>query len=87
MRINRSALVGVGVMALGALGGGTAAPVGATTVPSGDCELADVPIGAALSLTGGAAAYGESQQRGLELARDELNERGGITYTVDFGRN
>jgi len=82
VRINRSALVGVGVMALGALGGGTAAPVGATTVPSGDCELADVPIGAALSLTGGAAAYGESQQRGLELARDELNERGGITYDL-----
>lgn len=73
-------------MAAGVLG---AAPAGATTAPpsdgtagGGDCELADVPIGAALSLTGGAAAYGETQRRGLELARDELNERGGVTYDL-----
>lgn len=81
VKIKRSVAVVSGVV----LASGFAAlPVAAgTTVPAGgSCELADVPVGAALSLTGGAAAYGESQQRGLELARDELNERGGVTYDL-----
>jgi len=73
---------------VGGLAGLLGTSVSASTAPPGDsgsggsCEIADVPIGAALSLTGGAAAYGESQQRGLELARDELNERGGVTYDL-----
>lgn len=61
-------------------------PAAATTAPGGgdSCEIADVPVGVALSLTGAAAPYGESQQRGLELARDELNARGGVTYDLQI---
>lgn len=51
---------------------------------SGDSCVIDatVPLGAALSLTGGAASYGESQQKGLELALEELNEQDGVTYDL-----
>src|SRR3712207_9514336 len=42
----------------------------------------EVPIGAVLSLTGAAASYGESQQRGLELAAAQLAEKGGVTYEL-----
>lgn len=51
---------------------------------SGDtCTIeAPVTLGAALSLTGGAASYGESQKKGIELALKELNEKGGIEYKV-----
>jgi branched-chain amino acid transport system substrate-binding protein len=42
----------------------------------------EVPIGAVLSLTGAAASYGESQQRGLELAAEQLAEKGGVTYAL-----
>jgi branched-chain amino acid transport system substrate-binding protein len=42
----------------------------------------EVPIGAVLSLTGAAASYGESQQRGLELAAEQLAEKEGVTYDV-----
>jgi branched-chain amino acid transport system substrate-binding protein len=41
-----------------------------------------VPVGAALSLTGAAASYGESQKRGLELAAEELNEKDGVSYDL-----
>ena len=41
-----------------------------------------VPIGAVLSLTGAAASYGESQQKGLELAAEELAEKEGVTYEL-----
>src|SRR5690606_20424256 len=43
---------------------------------------APVPVGAALSLTGGAASYGESQRNGLELATEHLNAAGGVTYEL-----
>jgi branched-chain amino acid transport system substrate-binding protein len=43
---------------------------------------APVPIGAVLSLTGAAASYGESQQKGLELAEEELAEKEGVTYEL-----
>jgi branched-chain amino acid transport system substrate-binding protein len=47
------------------------------------CTIADpVPIGAVLSLTGAAASYGESQQRGLELAAEQLEAKGGVTYDL-----
>ncbi|MGR6963047.1 ABC transporter substrate-binding protein [Geodermatophilus sp. URMC 61] len=51
---------------------------------SGDsCTIeGEVPIGAVLSLTGAAASYGESQQRGLELAAAQLAEKGGVTYDL-----
>ena len=35
-----------------------------------------------LSLTGAAASYGESQQKGLELAAEELAEKEGVTYEL-----
>jgi len=41
-----------------------------------------VPVGAALSLTGAAASYGESQQKGLELAVEHLNEKDGVEYKL-----
>jgi branched-chain amino acid transport system substrate-binding protein len=43
---------------------------------------AEVPVGAVLSLTGAAASYGESQQRGLELAAAQLADKGGVTYDL-----
>lgn len=51
---------------------------------SGDsCVIEDaVPVGAALSLTGAAASYGESQQRGLELAEKELAGNEGVSYDL-----
>lgn len=53
---------------------------------SGDsCSIdAEVPIGAVLSLTGAAASYGETQQRGLELALEELNAKDGVTYDLQI---
>jgi branched-chain amino acid transport system substrate-binding protein len=41
-----------------------------------------VPIGAVLSLTGAAASYGQSQQRGLDLAAEQLAEKEGVTYDL-----
>ncbi|WP_338751844.1 ABC transporter substrate-binding protein [Janibacter alittae] len=51
---------------------------------SGDsCVIeGEVPVGAALSLTGAAASYGESQRNGLELAAADLNEKDGVTYDL-----
>jgi branched-chain amino acid transport system substrate-binding protein len=47
------------------------------------CEIeAPVPAGAVLSLTGAAGSYGESQRRGLDLAVEQLNEQGGVTYDL-----
>ncbi|MDK3258660.1 ABC transporter substrate-binding protein [Blastococcus capsensis] len=67
-------------------GGGdsTAASGGLTGEGSGDsCTIeGEVPVGAVLSLTGAAASYGESQQRGLELAAAELAEQDGVTYDL-----
>lgn len=68
-------------------GGGSGESGALTGSGSGDSCVIDqaVPIGAALSLTGGAASYGESQQKGLELAVEELNAQDGVSYelTVD----
>lgn len=48
-----------------------------------DCTIENpIPVGAALSLTGGAGSYGESQRKGLELAVDHLAEKGGVTYEL-----
>src|SRR5687767_5896690 len=38
----------------------------------------DVHFGAILSLTGAAAPYGQDNLRGLQLAEEVLNERGGV---------
>ncbi|MGY1828770.1 ABC transporter substrate-binding protein [Blastococcus sp. SYSU DS0541] len=69
----------------GESGGGDSAASGALTGEgSGEsCTIeGEVPLGAVLSLTGAAASYGESQQRGLELAAAELAEQGGVTYDL-----
>jgi branched-chain amino acid transport system substrate-binding protein len=65
-------------------GGGTAASGELAGEGTGDsCTIGgEVPIGAVLSLTGAAASYGESQQRGLELAAAQLAEKGGVTYDL-----
>lgn len=48
-----------------------------------DCVIeAEIPIGAAFSLTGAAAQYGASQKNALEMAVDDLNEVGGVTYAL-----
>ena len=48
-----------------------------------DCVLEEpVPVGAALSLTGAAASYGQSQQKGLEVALDDLAAKEGVTYEL-----
>ncbi|WP_129788259.1 ABC transporter substrate-binding protein [Promicromonospora panici] len=48
-----------------------------------DCTIGSpVPVGAALSLTGAAGSYGESQQKGLELAAEQLNAQGGVEYEL-----
>lgn len=49
-----------------------------------DCTIdAPVPVGAALSLTGGAGSYGESQRNGLELAVAHLNDADtGVSYEL-----
>lgn len=61
--------------------GGGEGPVGEGT--GEDCTIEEpVRLGAAVSLSGAAASYGESQQRGLELAVAEANERGGVTYEL-----
>ncbi|MCZ2805603.1 ABC transporter substrate-binding protein [Modestobacter sp. VKM Ac-2983] len=65
-------------------GGDSTASGGLTGEGSGEsCTIeGEVPIGAVLSLTGAAASYGESQQRGLELAAAELAEQDGVTYDL-----
>jgi branched-chain amino acid transport system substrate-binding protein len=65
-------------------GGGQAAAGDLAGEGTGEsCTIdAAVPIGAVLSLTGAAASYGESQQRGLELAAEQLAEKGGVTYDL-----
>ncbi|HIZ34774.1 MAG TPA: ABC transporter substrate-binding protein [Candidatus Ruania gallistercoris] len=49
-----------------------------------DCTIgAQIPVGAALSLTGGAGSYGESQRNGLELAVAHLNDaETGVSYEL-----
>jgi branched-chain amino acid transport system substrate-binding protein len=49
----------------------------------GDCTLDEpVQVGVVFSQTGGAAVYGATQRNGVQLAADELNEEGGITYEL-----
>ncbi|AXH94915.1 ABC transporter substrate-binding protein [Ornithinimicrobium avium] len=85
-------LAGTGALALvltacgGGDGGDGEAAGGGELVGSGSgdsCTIeAPVPVGAVVSLTGGAASYGDSQKKGLELAADKLAEGEGITYDL-----
>jgi branched-chain amino acid transport system substrate-binding protein len=51
---------------------------------SGDsCTIkTDVPVSASISLTGGAASYGEAQKNGLKLAEKQLNKKEGVNYKL-----
>jgi len=61
------------------VGGG--APAGKGT---GDSCVLDKPVqvGAALSLTGAAASFGQSQKKGLEVAVDDLAKKQGVKYEL-----
>src|SRR4051812_29474971 len=48
-----------------------AAPAAGSSAPSG--QLKQLTLGAVVSLNGGAAVFGKSQQQGLQLAVDEIN--------------
>jgi branched-chain amino acid transport system substrate-binding protein len=86
------AVAATATLALGACGtngdngdaGATGASGGLKGSGSGDsCTIGTpIPVGAALSLTGAAGSYGTSQQKGLELAAEQLNKKGGVTYEV-----
>jgi branched-chain amino acid transport system substrate-binding protein len=68
----------------GSDGGGGDAAAGLKGEGSGDSCVIEgkVPVGAALSLTGAAGSYGTSQQKGLQLAVEQLNKKGGVTYDL-----
>jgi branched-chain amino acid transport system substrate-binding protein len=53
------------------------AAIGASVALS-SVHAADIPLGAAISLTGEAAQYGTAIRNGFQLAVDELNAAGGI---------
>ena len=81
--LSASALVLAGCSAADDNTGGSSAN-GLKGTGSGDSCVIEgkVPVGAALSLTGAAASYGESQQKGLELALEDLNKKDGVTYEL-----
>lgn len=87
MRI-RTVPLATAVLAL--LVSGCATEDGSDTVagPQGEgtgesCVLEEpVSVGAALSLTGAAASYGQSQKKGLEVALDDLAKKEGVTYDL-----
>ncbi|MBA3621255.1 MAG: ABC transporter substrate-binding protein [Euzebyales bacterium] len=82
------------IAACGGNGGGSpdaegsdAAATGGATDPAsqaaGDCTLDEpVKVGVVFSQTGPAAVYGESQLAGVELATEERNAEGGVTYEL-----
>lgn len=56
-----------------------------TDTAAGECTLDEpVRVGVVFSQTGGAAVYGSSQRNGVQLAADELNGEGGVTYELIF---
>jgi branched-chain amino acid transport system substrate-binding protein len=88
MRIKLStvAVSSAAALLLAACGGGDGDTSAGNLVGEGtgdECVIEDaVPVGAALSLTGAAASYGESQQMGIRLAEEELSQNEGVAYDV-----
>lgn len=85
------AIAATASLALAACGNGDAGDSGNTGAAGGlkgegtgdSCKISTaIPVGAALSLTGAAGSYGTSQQKGLELALEQLNKKGGVTYDL-----
>ncbi len=63
----------------------TGGPSGNSAGAGADCTLSDpVKVGVVFTLTGAAAQYGATQKKGVELATEQLNAKGGITYKVDI---
>ena len=50
----------------------------AALLAAGAARAADIKIGVAEALTGGAAQYGQSIRNGFQLAADEINAAGGV---------
>ena len=50
----------------------------AATFGTGACHAEDIKIGLVAALTGQSAQSGESITRGLTIAMDEINARGGV---------
>ncbi len=44
----------------------------------------EVKVGAVLALSGDYGVFGTAMQRGMEIAAEELNEKGGIRYSIIF---
>lgn len=56
---------------------------GGEVAGDGACTFDEpVKVGVVFSQTGGAAVYGATQRAGVELAADELNARGPVTYEL-----
>ena len=68
------------VMILGAAGcGGNAAKSGADSKTAGGADIGFVAV-----LSGGAAAYGQSQKQGIDMAVDEINKSGDFKINLDM---
>jgi len=82
--ITAAALLGLLVTSCAGEGSSDGASGNLTGEGSGEsCVIEDpIPVGAALSLTGAAGSYGESQKKGLEVALDKLAEQEGVTYDL-----
>ncbi|HEX6249514.1 MAG TPA: ABC transporter substrate-binding protein [Nocardioidaceae bacterium] len=87
-KLSTLAVVTAAGLLLAACGGGEDGEGGGSRNLAGEgtgdsCVIEDpVPVAAALSLTGAAASYGESQQKGLQLAKKHLDEKEGVTYDL-----
>jgi branched-chain amino acid transport system substrate-binding protein len=89
IKLNHVAVSSAAALLLAACGGGGNGDGGTTAgslVGEGtgdECVIEGaVPVGAALSLTGAAASYGESQKKGLEVAKAELEQKDGVSYEL-----
>ncbi len=65
-------------------GGTSDSPKGLVGTGSGaECVIGqDIPVAATFSLTGAAGKYGAGQKNAVELAVDNLNKVGGVTYNL-----
>lgn len=68
--------------------GASSAPGSASAAPTnsggGAGAAMEAKLGVVFSMTGGAAAYGESQKKGVQLALDEINAGSGLKLTAVY---